>query len=188
MSALQQSRIDEAMVALDGTENREDTRCQCYSGYPCLRKGRGGIHSRIPRPIHRRDHRQRSPRSNDQHPQRRKTRRQQRRYPGIHDCTRRRPELQGRTPYGERGFSSPSRTVLKEKGYNTSVGDEGGFAPNLKSNEEAISLIMTSIEKAGYRPGKISISRSMPPQVHSLPGENTLWRVRRRLKRHPRKW
>ncbi len=46
------------------------------------------------------------------------------------------------------------KAVLKDKGYNTSVGDEGGFAPNLKSNEEALSLIMTAIEKAGYRPGE----------------------------------
>ena len=46
------------------------------------------------------------------------------------------------------------KAVLKGKGYNTAVGDEGGFAPNLKSNEEALSLIMTAIEKANYKPGK----------------------------------
>ncbi|HUN53909.1 MAG TPA: phosphopyruvate hydratase [Smithella sp.] len=45
------------------------------------------------------------------------------------------------------------KAVLKSKGYNTSVGDEGGFAPNLKSNEEALSLIMQAIEKANCRPG-----------------------------------
>jgi enolase len=44
--------------------------------------------------------------------------------------------------------------VLKGKGYNTAVGDEGGFAPNLKSNEEALQVIMEAIEKAGYRPGE----------------------------------
>ena len=46
------------------------------------------------------------------------------------------------------------KTVLKAKGYNTSVGDEGGFAPNLKSNEEAIEVILAGIEKAGYKPGE----------------------------------
>ena len=46
------------------------------------------------------------------------------------------------------------RSVLKAKGYNTAVGDEGGFAPNLKSNEEALGLITTAIEKAGYKPGR----------------------------------
>jgi enolase len=46
------------------------------------------------------------------------------------------------------------KAVLKEKGYNTAVGDEGGFAPNLKSNEEAIQVILEAIEKAGYKPGE----------------------------------
>ena len=45
------------------------------------------------------------------------------------------------------------RAVLKKQGYNTAVGDEGGFAPDLKSNEEAIQLILRAIEKAGYQPG-----------------------------------
>lgn len=43
--------------------------------------------------------------------------------------------------------------VLKEKGYATGVGDEGGFAPNLSSNEEALSTIVAAIERAGYKPG-----------------------------------
>ena len=46
------------------------------------------------------------------------------------------------------------KKVLKGKGYNTAVGDEGGFAPNLESNEEALQVIVTAIEKAGYRPGE----------------------------------
>jgi enolase len=45
------------------------------------------------------------------------------------------------------------RKVLSEKGYNTAVGDEGGFAPRLKSNTEAIELILAAIEAAGYKPG-----------------------------------
>ncbi len=46
------------------------------------------------------------------------------------------------------------KSVLKKKGYSTGVGDEGGFAPNLKSNEEAIELILEAIQKAGYKPGQ----------------------------------
>ncbi len=46
------------------------------------------------------------------------------------------------------------KNVLSEKGYSTAVGDEGGFAPDLKTNGEAIELILTAIEKAGYRPGE----------------------------------
>jgi enolase len=67
-------------------------------------------------------------------------------------------------PAGLHDFSSALRAgteifhtlkkILKEKGLNTAVGDEGGFAPNLTSNEEALSLIIRSIEDSGYRPGK----------------------------------
>jgi enolase len=46
------------------------------------------------------------------------------------------------------------KKVLKEKGYNTAVGDEGGFAPNLASNEEALQTIVEAIEAAGYKPGE----------------------------------
>ncbi|MGB8952597.1 MAG: phosphopyruvate hydratase [Candidatus Aminicenantales bacterium] len=46
------------------------------------------------------------------------------------------------------------KKILKKKGYSTAVGDEGGFAPNLKSDEEALELIVESIQKAGYEPGK----------------------------------
>ncbi|WNF36521.1 phosphopyruvate hydratase [Bacillaceae bacterium IKA-2] len=46
------------------------------------------------------------------------------------------------------------KAVLKAKGYSTSVGDEGGFAPNLASNEEALQIIIEAIKKAGYKPGE----------------------------------
>ena len=46
------------------------------------------------------------------------------------------------------------KSVLKEKGLNTAVGDEGGFAPNLSSNEDALATIVEAIEKAGYKPGE----------------------------------
>ena len=67
-------------------------------------------------------------------------------------------------PVGAESFSEAVRmgaeifhslkAVLKSKGLNTAVGDEGGFAPNLSSNEEAITTIITAIEKAGYKPGE----------------------------------
>ena len=46
------------------------------------------------------------------------------------------------------------KSILKEQGYSTAVGDEGGFAPNLKSNDEAVEVIIKAIEKAGYKPGE----------------------------------
>ncbi len=67
-------------------------------------------------------------------------------------------------PVGARSFGEGLRmgaevfhnlsAVLKKGGYSTNVGDEGGFAPNLKSNEEAITVILQAIEKAGYKPGQ----------------------------------
>jgi enolase len=67
-------------------------------------------------------------------------------------------------PFGAESFSEGLRmgtevfhhlkNVLKSKGYSTNVGDEGGFAPNIKSNEEAIETVLTAIEKAGFKPGE----------------------------------
>jgi enolase len=54
------------------------------------------------------------------------------------------------------------KAVLKKQGYSTNVGDEGGFAPNLKSNEEAVTVILQAIEKAGYKPG-IDIFLALDP-------------------------
>jgi enolase len=66
-------------------------------------------------------------------------------------------------PYGAESFTEAIRmgcevfhnlkSVLKKKGYSTSVGDEGGFAPNLKSNQEALDVIAEAVEKAGYKLG-----------------------------------
>jgi len=67
-------------------------------------------------------------------------------------------------PIGARAFSDGLRmgvetfhalkAVLKEKGYSTAVGDEGGFAPRLQSNQEAVELMLMAIERAGYQPGR----------------------------------
>lgn len=54
------------------------------------------------------------------------------------------------------------KSVLKKQGYSTNVGDEGGFAPNLKSNEEAVTVILEAIEKAGYKPG-VDIFMALDP-------------------------
>src|SRR5205823_13095980 len=67
-------------------------------------------------------------------------------------------------PYGASKFSEALRMgvevfhtlkgVLKNRGYSTAVGDEGGFAPNLRSNEEALEVVMEAITLAGYKPGE----------------------------------
>ena len=63
------------------------------------------------------------------------------------------PSIQEAIRTGAEIFHS-LKNVLKSKGYNTAVGDEGGFAPNLKSNEEALETIVEAIEAAGYKPGE----------------------------------
>jgi enolase len=73
------------------------------------------------------------------------------------------------------------KKVLKARDYNTSVGDEGGFAPDLKSNEEALEVIMEAIIKAGYKPGKDVLLALDPAssefydakkKIYNLKGEN----------------
>lgn len=74
------------------------------------------------------------------------------------------------------------KSVLKEKGYSTSVGDEGGFAPNLNSNEEALQTIIKAIEKAGYIAGKdvflaldVASSEMYEQGKYNFKGENKVF-------------
>ena len=59
------------------------------------------------------------------------------------------------------------KSVLKKKGYSTNVGDEGGFAPNIQSNEEAIETVLTAIDKAGYKAGS-QVAIAMDPAVSEM--------------------
>ena len=59
------------------------------------------------------------------------------------------------------------KSVLKKKGYSTNVGDEGGFAPNIQSNEEAIETVLLAIDKAGYKAGK-QVAVAMDPAVSEM--------------------
>ncbi len=68
--------------------------------------------------------------------------------------------------YGAETFHT-LKSILKQKGYSTNVGDEGGFAPDLKSNEEACEIILEAIDKAGYIPGK-DIAIALDPAASSF--------------------
>jgi enolase len=59
------------------------------------------------------------------------------------------------------------KAVLKKKGYSTNVGDEGGFAPNIQSNEEAIETVLTAIDKAGFKAG-VQVAIAMDPAVSEM--------------------
>ncbi len=86
-------------------------------------------------------------------------------------------------PVGAKNFSDALRmgsevfhnlkTVLKKAGYSTNVGDEGGFAPNLKSNEDAIKVVLEAIDRAGYKAGEdIFIALDPASSEYFLPEEN----------------
>jgi enolase len=64
------------------------------------------------------------------------------------------------------------KTVLKDKGYSTNVGDEGGFAPDIQSNEEAIETVLMAIEKAGYKPGE-QVAIAMDAAISELYDDKT---------------
>lgn len=76
------------------------------------------------------------------------------------------PSFKEALRYGAQTFHALKR-LLNQDGYNTSVGDEGGFAPNLKSNEEALEYLIKAIEAAGFVPGK-DISIALDPAVSEL--------------------
>jgi len=151
--ASEQSRVDGLMIALDGTENKGKLganailavsmavcRAAARSAGMPLYRYLGGLHARrLPVPM-----------MNILNG-------------GVHaDNTVDFQEFMI-MPVGPETFSEALRMgvetfhtlkkVLKDRGYNTSVGDEGGFAPSLKSNEEAVELILEAIEKAGFSPG-----------------------------------
>jgi len=89
-------------------------------------------------------------------------------------------------PVGAESFSEALRigaeifhhlkAVLKSRGYSTSVGDEGGFAPNLKSNEEAIETILESITKAGYKAGDDVLLALDPAASEFFDGQNYVFK------------
>jgi enolase len=73
--------------------------------------------------------------------------------------------------YGAETFHALKK-ILAKKGYATSVGDEGGFAPNLKSNDEACEVIVEAIEAAGYKPGK-DVAIALDPAASSFYEDGT---------------
>ena len=152
--ATQQSEVDNAMIALDGTPNKgrlganailavsmATARAAAASGHMPLYRYLGGVAARL-LPV---------PMMNILNG-------------GAHADNS--VDLQEFmiAPYGAEKFSEALRmgvevfhnlkSVLKDRGYSTAVGDEGGFAPNCKSNQEALEVVLEAINRAGYHPGK----------------------------------
>ena len=154
MDAEDQRGIDAALIQLDGTHEQEPPRRQRHPRRVAgRRQGCRRHHRPAALPLRRRRDRARSARADDEHHQRRRACRQPDRHPGIHDHAGRRAETCAEAMrMGAEIFHTLKKT-LKDAGHNTNVGDEGGFAPNLKSADEALGFIMKAIEKAGYKPG-----------------------------------
>ena len=153
MDALDQMALDEALIELDGTENKEKFGANAILGISLATARAAANHLELPLfrylggPF---AHTMPVPMMNILNG-------------GSHaDNTVDFQEFMI-VPMGAETFSDALRMgaetfhhlkdVLKKKGLNTSVGDEGGFAPNLKSNEEAVEVILQAIEKAGYKAG-----------------------------------
>jgi enolase len=159
MEAEQQSAIDHKMIELDGTPNKAklganailavsmaSARAAAQSQMTPLYRYIGGVAANL-LPV---------PQMNILNG-------------GVHADNSVDPQEFMIVPYGALSFAEALRMgvevfhtlkgVLKKRGYSTSVGDEGGFAPNLKSNEEAVESVLEAITKAGYKPGaQIGIS------------------------------
>ena len=93
-------------------------------------------------------------RADDERPQRRRARRQLRRLPGVHGRPGRRVLVLARACAWAPRSSTTSRSALHDQGSAAAVGDEGGFAPDLASNEAALEALVAGIEAAGYTPGE----------------------------------
>jgi enolase len=154
MSAFDQAAVDSKMIEVDGTPNKgriganailavsmANARAAASSQMTPLYRYLGGVHARL-LPV---------PMMNILNG-------------GAHADNSVDPQEFMIAPYGADRFSEALRMgaevfhtlrgVLKQRNYSTAVGDEGGFAPNLKSNEEALEVVMEAITKAGYKPGK----------------------------------
>ena len=124
----------------------------------------------------------RSPRAagaDDEHHQRRRACRQQRRHAGVHDRADRRADVFARRCAGASRSSTRSRACCKSRGLATAVGDEGGFAPDLPSNEAAIEVILAAIEQAGFKAGHGHRARARRGELRVPQGRRLRTRLRR---------
>ena len=105
-------------------------------------------------PLRRWAQRPRAAGADDERAQRRRPRRQQRRLPGVHVHAGRRGQLLARRCAGAWRATTRCAGLLHDASLATALGDEGGFAPNLESNEAALQLLVEAIEPAGFTPGE----------------------------------
>ncbi len=154
LDAEEQTKIDEAMIALDGTPNKGRLGANAILGVSlAVAKAAAQSCEHAALSLCRRHQRARVARADDEHHQWRRACRQSDRLPGIHDHAGRRARLSAEALRMGSEIFHTLKKGLKDAGHNTNVGDEGGFAPNLKDADAALGFVMKSIEAAGYKPG-----------------------------------
>ena len=154
MDAANQRLIDQTMIALDGTPNKGKLGANAILAVSMAcsaRRGADAGDSAVSLPGRRKC--LRAADADAERAERRSACGLERGLSGVHDHAGGRGAVLEALRWAAETFHT-LKGVLKKKGYNTAVGDEGGFAPSLKSNDEAIELILEAIEAAGYKPGE----------------------------------
>ena len=168
MDAADQAALDRALIELDGTPNKSRLGANAILGVSLAAAHAQAAEEGLP--LWRYlggEAARRAAGADDERAQRRRARRQQGRLPGVHGRARAaRRAFSECLRMGAEVFHALKRT-LHERGLATAVGDEGGFAPDLSSNEEALQMLVAGIEAAGYRPGE-DVAIALDPATSEL--------------------
>ena len=176
LDAAEQAFIDQTLIDLDGTENKSRLGANAMLAVSLAVAKAAAEESTLP--LYRYlggAGEMAAAGADDEHHQRRRACQQQRRHAGIHDHAGGRAELP-RSAALRRGSVPTLKKLIDAKGMTTTVGDEGGFAPNLPDNEAALQLILEAIDKAGYTAGtEVAHRRSIAPRPNSTRTACTSW-------------
>ena len=163
VEALDQRAVDTAMLDLDGTDNKGRLGANAILGVS-LAVAKAAADELEPPvvPLRRRHQRARAARADDERRQRRRACGQQHRPAGVHDHAGRRRLVCRGAALGRGDVPLAARRLLHDRGLSTAVGDEGGFAPDLGSNEEGLQVLVQAIESAGLHAGRRHRHRARP--------------------------
>ncbi len=174
-----QAALDRMLITLDGTPNKSRLGANAILAVSLAAAHAAAAEQRLP--LWRYlggETRARAAGADDERAQRRRARRQQDRLPGVHDRAGRRAVVQPRRcGWAPRSSTTSSRRSTTQ-GLSTAVGDEGGFAPDLESNEEALEVLIAGIRAAGYVPGDQVAIALDPADLGALPGRRLRARAR----------
>ena len=174
--AMDQRAIDAMLIDLDGTPNKTRLGANAILGVSLAVATCGGRlagHAAVQLPGRR--ERPRAARPHDEHPQRRRARRQHRGLPGVHDHAGGRLDLRRGPALVLRDLPHAQEGPARGRAWAAALGDEGGFAPNLKTNEEPLEWIARACEKAGYSLGEQIMFAMDPASTEFYDAERKLY-------------